>query len=174
MEAENGSGRMRRTRQVSDGSLVPKIETKRGGAPGIPKKPLEGEIVDSRAVAAFKLRLAGKPLWEIADELEMTEDDVIRAINTRMKTERSMISAGEREGIIHLQDARYEQIIASNWGMMAAGDDKAAQIILKAMHQKEQLLQLAALDPETSQRTVLVIGGKEADYVQSLKEASGQ
>jgi len=174
MVEENGSAPKPRMRPVSSADDEPKVKTPRGGASGLEKKPVEGRVVDSIGVAAFKLRLEGKRLWEIAEILDVTENEVELAINSRMKTERALITSGEREGIIALQDARYEAMIAAHWPAAMMGDDKSSAIILKTMHQKEQLLQLAALDPETSQRTVLVIGGKEADYVRALKEASGQ
>lgn len=174
MEAQNGSDPQRRTRPVQDASVEPRVKTPRGGASGLERKPLEGQVVDSVAVAAYKLKLQGKPLYEIAQELDITEDKVILAINNRMKTERALIPAGEREGIISLAHARYEAMIAAHWPAAMMGDDKSSNIVLKAMHQDEQLLQLGAVDPETSKATVLVIGGKEADYIDRLKEASGQ
>lgn len=174
MAEENGSEAPKRTRPVSPGNLIPKKTKTPGGASGLAKRPVEAQVVDSRAVAAYKLRLEGKPLYDIADALDMTESQVELAINNRMKTERTLISSKEREGIISLQDARYEAIIAAHWANMLAADDKSTALVLKAMHQKEQLLQLASLDPETSQSTVLVIGGQEASYIKALKEASGQ
>lgn len=171
MAAENGSGRKR---PVSDGSLVPKKRTPRGGAGGLQKKPVEIERVDSLGVAAYQLRQAGKPLYEIAETLDMTENEVVLAINNRMKTERSLITSHEREGIINLEAARYDAIINAHWANAMMADDKSSQIVLKAMHQYEQLMQLNAVDPEASKSTVLVIGGQEQSYIQALKEASGQ
>lgn len=142
--------------------------------PGLAKKQTSEQIYDSRAVEAFKLRAEGKPLWEIAEEMDLTESEVVHLINNRMKTERSLITTEERQGIIAIQQARYETIIRANWQMMVNGDDKAANIVLKAMAQLEGLNKLHEVDPEASKSTVLVIGGAEQSYIQALKEASGQ
>lgn len=131
-----------------------------------------GEIVASRAMSAYQMKQAGMPLSEIAEKLGYPSAvDVSHAISSRMATERNYLTSSERESLLTLQVARYETVLSAHWAAMQMADPASSNIVLKALSDLNKVLGLYEVSTTVDKMQVLVIGGSEADYINTLKKA---
>lgn len=133
--------------------------------------PIEGEIVQSRADAAYELLLAGNSLHEIAEKLQFKDaSDVYQFIQRRFEIEAKHLSVEDRKSLLALECARLDRLQAAHWQSAMYGDLGATAAVLKIMAHRAKITGLDAVDTQTNQSTVLVVGGMEADYVSKLKK----
>lgn len=137
-------------------------------------KPVLAEVVDSRAMAAYKLMVAGHSTAEIAERLELSQRNVLEIVNTALKTEASLISATERKGMLQLENERLNALQAAHWESAMYGDPKSSEIVLKCIQTRIRANQLDVIDAVDATQTVLVIGGKEKDYIAALQAADDE
>jgi hypothetical protein len=136
-----------------------------------PEEVIQGELVQSRAAAAYQLKMAGRSLREIADDLGYASDvEVAHAITVRMKYEAKFLSEAGRTGLIQLVMDRLEALHQAYWQGALAGDREDAKFVLSVIDRLVRLGQLDSIDTQTQQTQVLVIAGEEQDYVAKLKE----
>lgn len=134
---------------------------------------IEGELVRSRAQEAYELKLRGDTLASIADQLGYSDtSEVVRAINTQMKTDAEFLSTAGRNGLLQMELDRLDRLQAKLWPSAMQADLQSVDRVLKIMDRRAKLAGLDSIDTSSQQHTVLVIGGAEADYVQKLKELS--
>lgn len=130
-----------------------------------------GEVVNSRAVDAYKYKRQGRSLRWIANELGYEDSrQVSQAIAEELKREAEVVSAEERGGILHLENDRLDELQATYYESATLGDFKSLDAVMKIMAHRAKINKLDAIDTQTQQHTVLVIGGAEDEYVQKLKE----
>lgn len=127
--------------------------------------------MNSRAEQAYEMRLSGSTPAEIADELGYhSGSDVTKAINERLKIETQHLTETGRAGILQMEMDRLDRLQAKLWPGAMMGDPKSAEAVLKVMDRRIKITGLDSVDTATQQHTVLVVGGKEADYISSLKQ----
>lgn len=138
------------------------------------EEPVLGELVDSRAMAAYKLYRAGHSTAEIASRMDLTQRNVLEIINTQLKTEADLISSSERKGMLQLENERLNALQAAHWDAAMYGDPKSSEIVLKCIQTRIRANQLDVVEPEDAKHTVLVIGGQEQDYIKALQAADDE
>lgn len=132
-----------------------------------------GALVKSRAEEAYEMKLAGKPLREIADELGYDDtSEVSRAINSQMKMGAEFMSVEERSGILQIELDRLDRLHEKLWPSAMMADLKSVEAVLHIHDRRMKAAQMDKTDTATQQHTVLVVGGQEADYIKTLKELS--
>lgn len=125
----------------------------------------------TRPEKAFFLKRRGKTNSEIAAILGYANaSSVAQAIKSQLSAEAQMFTSEERQMLIALKYSELEDLRAGVWESALYGDPKSAGIALKVIHEEVGLLQLNAVDSATSQNTVLVVGGAQADYIDKLKQ----
>ena len=140
------------------------------------EKPPTSEVVpvddgESRPLQAYRMKLAGRPLAEIAEELGYgSPSAVANAITTETKRQIAMVSSEDRESLLQLQNDRYEYLLSKVWPSVEHGDLGSIEMARKLIGDLTKLHQLDALDTSSKTMQVLVVGGAEADYVESLKK----
>lgn len=125
---------------------------------------------DSLARRAANLQRAGYSVAEIAEELGEDENTVVRVINSRIKTERSLLTSESRTAVIDLHMERYEALIKAHWLAASMGDPKSTELVLKTLKDEQNLLQLGAVDTTAQGAKVLIVAGQEKAYVDKLRE----
>ena len=130
-----------------------------------------GEVVKTRAQEAYELKLGGKTLDQIADELGYASNtEVAHAISSQMKSEAQFLTSAGRAGILQMEMDRLDRLQQSVWPSAMMGDPRSVDAALKVMDRRIKITGLDSVDTQTQQHQVLVIGGQEQDYVNKLKE----
>ena len=125
----------------------------------------------SRAEQAYQMRLKGMSPSEISAHLQYSDGTAVtRAINERFKIEASQLTSEERESMIAMEMARLDALQAAVWDSAMYGEAKAVDTALKIIQTRVKVAGLDQIDTSTGKNTVLVIGGQQADYVESLKQ----
>ena len=129
--------------------------------------PSEAKLVDDEKI--YQLRLKGNNDRQIANELEISVEQVRHTLKVRLNLELDHESPEKRMSILQLERERLDHVLAAHWDMMEAGDRVSTEAVLKTIALRIKLEKLDQLDPETQQSTVLVIAGSERDYIQGLR-----
>lgn len=140
------------------------------------KKPVTNEVApvdapaESRPLQAYRMQMAGRSLAEIAEALGYGSPQAVHnAITAETRRLVAMSDAEERSNLLQLQDARYNYLLSKVWPQVEFGDLAAIEMARKLIGDVSKLHHLDAVDTQTQTTQVLVIGGAEADYVESLK-----
>lgn len=121
------------------------------------------------------MKLAGRTLQEIADELGYrSTTEVAHALTTNLRSEAAYITEAGRAGMLQMELDRLDRLQARCWPSAMTGDPKSVEAVLKIMDRRIRITGLDSVDTASQQRTVLVIGGSEQDYVQKLKELADE
>lgn len=141
-----------------------------GTEPNTPEV-VEVELVESKAEAAYRMVRAGKSLSDVAQHLGYGSGEAVHhAITHRVATDGAFMAPGRRQSILEMELVRLEELREHHYEAAMTGDLRSAEILLKIHDRVVKVVGGDKLDTETQQHTVLVVGGKEADYLQSLKE----
>jgi DNA-binding transcriptional regulator LsrR (DeoR family) len=132
----------------------------------------EPSHVMTRAEIAYEMKVQGKSLSEISQEMDITATHVSRLISDQMRGEAELLSMEDKHTLLALENARLERLINVHWESAMYGDLKAGEFLLKTIALHAKLNQLDIPDAAYNQNTVLVIGGEAADYVERLKSLS--
>lgn len=137
------------------------------------------------AAEVYEMRRAGKSIAYILDNTEYTSTyDVVQALKT-YHAEQSLLTFEGRNEQTELEIARIDAVQDKAWEIMekeqwkydkegnALEVDydinlKAAKTVLECVKLRSQLLQLTETDISQASAAVLIVGGREADYVQNL------
>lgn len=123
-----------------------------------------------KAVRAYDLRQQGKSLYEIAETLEIkSAQEVAQVLSERFSYDAGFLSTSERESILALELARCDKLQSAAWEEAMTGEPRAIDSVLKVMAHRAKLVGLEKVDPVVQKNLVLVMGEKEADYIQALK-----
>lgn len=124
-----------------------------------------------RVRQAYAMKLAGKHLVDIADELGFASaSDVSAAIRHRFRLEVRDITSEGRESLTQLELDRLDALQEGLWLSATLGDLRSVQLVLNIITLRAKLLKLDLPDATTGQQTVLIIGGQEQEYIEKLKE----
>lgn len=129
---------------------------------------LEG-VISTRQEDAWNLRLQGKSLSEVADFLGVDEDQLSRDLTAEFKRQAKYVNTEDRTFLLQLELGRLEELHRAFYPGAIAGDEKCADQVFKAMDRRIKLLQFDSVDTATQAQTVLVIGGDEKSFIDSLK-----
>lgn len=123
---------------------------------------------DELAEQAYRMRLRGMDYRDIAHELQLMPDQVLRYIDSRMKRAANDLSSVEKQGILQLELDRLNALQDAHWDAAMHGDPKSTDAVLKVMALRAKLLQLDTMEVSTTQQTVLVVGGDEHEFLEAL------
>lgn len=135
---------------------------------------IHGEVVKTKAAAAYELKLEGKSLSEISDELGYASGyEVSQAIYTHMRREANYLSIQDRNSILQMELDRLDRLQAKVWPSAMTGDPKSVEAALKVIDRRIKIAGLDAADAAEQQHQILIVGGEEKSYIEKLKELAG-
>lgn len=142
-----------------------------GSRPTSGEPSVELELSQTRVRHAYLLKMSGKHPNEIAEDLNFPSGlAVIKAINDQLNRDALMESEGDRRQLIQLQDDRLNFMLSRLWPAIEHGDPKSIDAGLRVIGMINKLHQLDIADTASQTTQVLVIGGAEKDYIESLKQ----
>lgn len=131
---------------------------------------VRADAEESRPLQAYRLKMAGLSLAEIADKLDYAS---AKAVHTAIKDETHhlvMMSSGEERGdLLQVQNDRYSYLLSKVWPQLEFGDLSAITVARAILGDITKLNQLDVVDASSHTTQVLVIGGAEVDYIDKLK-----
>jgi hypothetical protein len=133
----------------------------------------EVELVDQVATA-YHLKLAGLPLAEIAEKTGFPSANAVASAIKRRILAEARGDGSDRESVRQLELARLDYVQSRIWPQVDHGDLKAVETFLKISALRARYEGFEQVDASANQNTVLIIGGKEEEYVNKLKELAGQ
>lgn len=134
-----------------------------------------GALVSSRAEQAYEMKLSGKTLSAIADELGYRSTiEVAQALSSQMKQDAEYMTESGRMGILQMENDRLDRLLEKCWPSAMLNDFRSIESVLHIMDRRIKINRLDAVDTATQQHTVLVVGGSEQDYVNRLKELGNE
>ena len=117
------------------------------------------------------MKLAGRSLDDIAAELGFNSPSAVaNAITAETNRQVAMVPSEERSQLLQLQHDRYEYLLSKVWPSVEHGDLPSVEMARKLIGDLTKLHQLDAIDTSTQTMQVLVVGGAESDYIESLKK----
>lgn len=140
--------------------------------------PFDKDVASSeeRAMVAHKMRIAGATWKEAADAVgynsptsaQVEVKKMLQTVGLRQLTER-------RQEAFDLEDDRLESLHFTYWGRAMAGDDKAADIVLKIIGQRMRLWGLDQMHttPATTGKQTIVISAEPQEFIRDLKIVAG-
>lgn len=132
---------------------------------------MSGALVKTKAEMAYELKLGGKSLTWIADKLGYRSDaEVARAIAEQLKIGAQHLTEHGRAGIFQMEMDRLDRLTEKVWPSAMTGDPKSVLAALQIHDRRVRLAGLDKTDTAQEQKTLIVIGNEEDDYVQKLKE----
>lgn len=135
------------------------------------EQSLEPYATRSRAEIAYLMKRQGMSLSDIADELHVEPSSVSDMIANRFKQEAAHQTPEERESILAMENDRLNFYLSKLWPSIEYGDVKAISLALGIHDRVMKANQLDKAEAGSNQTHVLVVGGKEEDYVNALKGA---
>lgn len=134
-------------------------------------EPTNGEdSVHYRADLAWEFRAQGMSLYEIAQELDTTQQSVVALLRERFGADAAFMTKDGRGMLLALELHRLDRLIKAHWGSAMLADPKSTDAVLKAIQLRMRLAKLDEPDADDNTTRVLVISGAEVDYVEKLKE----
>jgi hypothetical protein len=137
------------------------------------EQSLEPSGMMTRGEMAYKMRLRGVPTVEIANELRIDPGSVSRLINEQLGKHVADLEPEERENILQLEFNRLDALLSAVWDSAMYGDPKSQQLALNNIALQAKLGRMDIPDAAANAQQVLIIGGKEAEYVAKLRELAG-
>lgn len=133
------------------------------------------EILDAEtAYRAYLMRRDGMSLWEIAEQLEITEVQARNGIKTNLEKAAELVSEGTRTQMLALEMGRLDALQNAVWPAAMAGDTRSVDSALRIINQRAKLLNLENATVENLNQT-LVVAGDSKTYLEALKAiANGQ
>lgn len=125
----------------------------------------------SRAEVAYMMKRRGLTLSEVADELQCSPEDVSALIRARFKAEAEHLTSEDRFNILQMENDRLDMYLSKLWPSIEYGDLKSIALALNIHDRKMKANYLDRPDSQTQASTILVIGGAEESYIDSLKAA---
>lgn len=120
------------------------------------------------AYRAYRMRQEGMSLFEIAEQLEITEKDARTGIKLNMDKAAELIADGTRAQMLSMEVSRLDSLQNAVWPAAMAGDTRSVESALKIISQRAKLLGLEATTVENLNQT-LVVAGDSKTYIEALK-----
>ena len=115
------------------------------------------------------MRLGGKLPSEIAEELKLPHDQVLRMISELFAHDASFLTTQERTFALGQEVMRLDRLQAALWEQAMLGDPKSVDSVVKIIQTRAKITGLEQADPIVNKQLVLVMGDKEEDYIAALK-----
>lgn len=132
---------------------------------------MAGALVKTKAEMAYELKLGGKSLSWIADKLGYRSDaEVARALAEQLKIGAQHLTEQGKAGIFQMEMDRLDRLTEKVWPSAMTGDPKSVLAALQVHDRRVRLAGLDKTDTATEQKTLIVIGEEESEYVRKLKE----
>lgn len=133
------------------------------------------EVYDSDSVSPLEYqvycaRLAGYSVPEIADRMELSQNEVIEAYNAYRIKISHYRTGGDRDEALALEIDRLDHMQATFYELAQQGDARAADIVLKAIATRSKLKQLDQIDPRSNSavQNILVVGEDKKAFLEAL------
>jgi hypothetical protein len=129
--------------------------------------------ITDKAEKCYQLWQQGRSYVEIAREVGYrNERSVYTAIQNRFGQEAALMSTEQRSSILALEMARLNTLQAAIWESALYGDLRSVAECRQLIMARAKLAGLDLVDPTVQKNLVLVVGGKEEDYIAALKGMS--
>lgn len=132
---------------------------------------VEDERMARVARAAFGMRQRGMDMFEIAEQLQVTEEVVRAGMRITLEKAAELVTDGTRTEALAMELARLDSMQKSLWDDALSGNIRAVEAVLKIIGQRAKLLGLEAATVENVNQTVVVAGDSRA-YIEALKSIS--
>ena len=137
-----------------------------------PTKKQLAKVDDEITRKATELRTIGYNTREIAEVLQMTENDVSISVRNSMEQAALHMSEESKAEILALELIRLDALQRGLWQQATNGDRGSVETILKVMASRERLLQLAESANDVHNQTVVITGDSE-NYIKTLGAING-
>ena len=136
---------------------------------------MEGTIVDLSA-RIWYLRCAGLQVPEIAAQLQMNEDDVIRRFREYQLYLAKDVSLEKREQQAHMVLSQLDALQYPYFEAAMTGDVKSAEFVLKVIQTRMKLFNLDAANPstESGKQQILIVGTSKEEFLEALQNGKNQ
>lgn len=115
------------------------------------------------------MRLGGKQPSEIAEELGLPHDQVLRMISELFAHDAEFLTSQERTFALGQEVMRLDRLQAAMWEQALMGDPRSVDAVVKIIQTRAKITGLEMADPIVQKNLVLVMGDKEEDYIAALK-----
>lgn len=130
------------------------------------------ERQNEQARKALELRRAGKSLFEIAEELQLTEYAVTGLVHRAIAEASALVNSATKTELLALEVQRLDQLQTAVWDAALSGDLKAVETTIKLIQARTKLLGLED-DPNAGTRVrAVVIPPGMGEYAMSLEMIS--
>jgi DNA-binding CsgD family transcriptional regulator len=128
---------------------------------------IEEKTIQARQ--ALALRRRGLSVWEIAEELQISESSVRSRLDVAKRTAVELLDEANRAELLAMEVMRLDAVQAAHWDVALAGDVRSAQIVLMCIDKRARYLGLdEGVSIDARRQTVIVAGGEE-EYVAALR-----
>jgi len=117
---------------------------------------------------AFRMRLSGSTMFEISEQLGITEGAAAQVLSEGLRKAAMLVTEGARADLLTLEVSRLDALQAAVWPAAMRGDARAVDSALKVIAQRAKYLGVDAANVENVNQT-LVISGSSGDYIAALK-----
>lgn len=116
----------------------------------------EPERIKARQVEALELRKAGKGFREIAREIGVSLGQAYADVDAAL-AELEDLKREKAERVLELDLARIDGIIEGHYEAAKTGDEKSANVVLKALERRARLLAMDKDTKEDAERDLLAL-----------------
>jgi len=130
------------------------------------------EVIEQNAVQArqaLALRRQGKSVWDIAEELKISEGEVGRSLRFASDVVIKLLDTGNRAELLALEVMRLDELQVGHWAAAVSGDVRAAQIVLACIDKRSRLLGLDSTAGIDARRQTVIVAGGEEQYIAALR-----
>lgn len=125
------------------------------------------------ARAAYLLRQQGMSVFEISEQLKVTEAVIKHGIKLSMAEAARLITDETRSELLAMEVGRLDSLQNAVWPAAMAGDTRAVDSALKIIDKRAKLLGLEEGFSESTSHTVVVAGDTQS-YISALKQIAAR
>ena len=118
------------------------------------------------------MRLGGKLPSEIAEDLQLPVEQVLRMISELFAHDADFLTKQERGFALGQEVMRLDRLQAALWEQAMLGDPRSVDAVVKIIQTRARITGLEQADPVVNKNLVLVMGEREEDYINALKATS--
>lgn len=122
---------------------------------------------------AFLMRQRGMAIFDIAEELGLTESTTGNLLRNAVQNAARLVSEGARSDLLAMEVTRLDAMQAAAWGAAMQGDTRAIDAILKVIAARAKLLGLEVPAVESVAQMV-VVSNDDGEYLRALKQIVSQ
>ena len=123
------------------------------------------------AMRALRLQRAGKDMFDIARELDLSVGQVTGLIRSVMDEARTLVSMAEHRELLDMEVGRLNALQFAIWDDAMAGDVRAVEACMRLVMARSKLLGLE--DGMSTGATTVVVTGDRRTYMDTLQSLAG-